>query len=268
MYNGLKKRKTFEELIEDLQNFDKLIKYPNRKATRIKEWIDMLNMNISSPINFVDDHIGKLFDDKAVQTDFIELKDKSTQTDINEKGTQVDITPQPLKYTKLLDSYAGPDVVDDSGWFSFKKKKKATQTLRAGHMQYPPTNYDPPSPPYTPSEPNGGRNAQPLDLPDLMNPLINMFFAPLNFGLGLLNNSPAETVNSSPPISVHSSPPVSVASSSTSKITTPPISVASSPPISVASSHHHVISPSSPSYLPLDSEPNTPASSRRSRRSR
>jgi hypothetical protein len=32
MYNGLKKRKTFEELIEDLQNFDKLIKYPNRKA--------------------------------------------------------------------------------------------------------------------------------------------------------------------------------------------------------------------------------------------
>ena len=85
MYNGLKKRKTFEELIEDLQNFDKLIKYPNRKATRIKEWMDMRNMNISSPINFVDDHIGKLFDDKAVQTDFIELKDKSTQTDINEK---------------------------------------------------------------------------------------------------------------------------------------------------------------------------------------
>ena len=59
MYNGLKKRKTFEELIEDLQNFDKLVKYPNRKATRIKEWMDMLNMIISSPINFVDDHIGK-----------------------------------------------------------------------------------------------------------------------------------------------------------------------------------------------------------------
>ena len=127
-------------------------------------------------------------------------------------------------------------------------------------MQYPPTDYDPPSPPSTPSEPNGDRNAQPLDLPDLMNPLINMFFAPLNFGLGLLNNSPAETVNSSPPISVHSSPPISVASSSTSKITTPPISV--------ASSHHHVLSPTSPSYAPLDTEPNTPASSRRSRRSK
>jgi hypothetical protein len=135
-------------------------------------------------------------------------------------------------------------------------------------MQYPPTNYDPPSPPSTPSEPNGDRNAQPLDLPDLMNPLIDIFFAPLNFGLGLLNNSPAETVNSSPPISVHSSPPISVASSSTSKITTPPISVASSPPISVASSHHHVISPTSPSYVPLDTEPNTPASSMKSRRSK
>ncbi len=29
--------------------------------------------------------------------------------------------------------------------------------------------------------PNGDRNAQPLDLPDLMNPLIDIFFAPLNF---------------------------------------------------------------------------------------
>ena len=28
MYGGPKKRKTFEELIVDLQNFDKLIKYP------------------------------------------------------------------------------------------------------------------------------------------------------------------------------------------------------------------------------------------------
>ena len=46
MFQGLKKRPTFEELIQDLQNFDKLIKYPNRKATRIKEWVDMLNLNI------------------------------------------------------------------------------------------------------------------------------------------------------------------------------------------------------------------------------
>ena len=49
MYNGLKKRKTFEELIEDLQSFDKLITYPNRKATMMKYWMYMINMNISSP---------------------------------------------------------------------------------------------------------------------------------------------------------------------------------------------------------------------------
>ena len=53
----IKKRPTFEELIQDLQNLDKLIKYPNRKATRIKEWVDMLNLNISSPVNFVDEQI-------------------------------------------------------------------------------------------------------------------------------------------------------------------------------------------------------------------
>ena len=64
----IKKRPTFEELIQDLQNFDKLIKYPNRKATRIKEWVDMLNLNISSPVNFVDEQIKQIFEDKAVQT--------------------------------------------------------------------------------------------------------------------------------------------------------------------------------------------------------
>ena len=45
MFQGLKKRPTFEELIQDLQNFVKLIKYHNRKATMIKEWVDMLNLN-------------------------------------------------------------------------------------------------------------------------------------------------------------------------------------------------------------------------------
>ncbi len=63
----------------------------------MKDCMDVLNLNISSPVDFVDEHSGQLFDDTAVQTDFIKLKDKSTQTDINEKGTQVNITPQPVK---------------------------------------------------------------------------------------------------------------------------------------------------------------------------
>ena len=266
----IKKRPTFEELIQDLQNFDKLIKYPNRKATRIKEWVDMLNLNISSPVNFVDEQIKQIFEDKAVQTELLKLADKATQTDINEKGIQVDITPIPLKYTKLLGSYEGPDVIDDSGWFSFKKKRKATQTLRFGSAYDYPISYTPPSPPSPPL--SSSPNARPTEIPDLINPLINAFFAPLNFGLGILNDSPVNSnisVQSSPPISVHSSPPISIASSSTSKISSPPISVASSHPISVASSHH-ITTPVSPSYLPDQSEPNTPASSssRRSRRSK
>ena len=200
----------------------------------------------------------------------LKLEDKATQTDINEKGIQVDITPTPLEYTKLLGSYAGPDVVDDSGWFSFKKKRKATQTLRFGSAYDYPISYTPPSPPSPPS--SSSPNARPTEIPDLINPLINAFFAPLNFGLGILNDSPVNSnisVQSSPPISVHSSPPISIASSSTSKISSPPISVASSHPISVASSHH-ITTPVSPSYLPDQSEPNTPASSssRRSRRSK
>ncbi len=40
----------------------------------MKDWMDMLNLNISSPVTFVDKHIGKLIYDTAVQTDFIELK--------------------------------------------------------------------------------------------------------------------------------------------------------------------------------------------------
>ena len=118
MYGGLKKRKACEELAQDLQHFDKLIKYPNRKATMIKEWMDMLNLNISSPVNFVDEQIKQIFHDKAVQTELQKLEDKSTHTDINEKGIQVNITPKPFKYTKLADSYASPDVVNDSGWFN------------------------------------------------------------------------------------------------------------------------------------------------------
>ena len=102
MFQGLKKRPTFEELIQDLQNFDKLIKYPNRKATRIKEWVDMLNLNISSPVNFVDEQIKQIFEDKAVQTELLKLADKAMQTDINEKGIQVDITPTIIEIYRII----------------------------------------------------------------------------------------------------------------------------------------------------------------------
>ncbi len=47
MYNGLRKRKTYEELIVDLHNFDKLIKYPNRKASVVKEWMNSINEHIT-----------------------------------------------------------------------------------------------------------------------------------------------------------------------------------------------------------------------------
>ena len=119
----------------------------------------MLNLNIYSPENVVDEQIKQIFEDQAVQTELLKLEDKATQTDINEKGIQVDITPTPLKYTKLLGSYAGPYVVDDSGWFSFKKKTEATQTLSSSHVNDPPISYTPPSPPSPPSPIDNDPNA-------------------------------------------------------------------------------------------------------------
>ncbi len=76
MYRGLKKRKTFEECVQDLQHFDKLIKYPNRKATRIKECMDMLNLNIYSTVNFVDEQTKQIFHDKAAQAELLKLERK------------------------------------------------------------------------------------------------------------------------------------------------------------------------------------------------
>ncbi len=222
----------------------------------------------------MDDKIKKILEDKAVQTILKEFDDKATQTDINEKGTQADIKPEPGTYQKILSHYIGPEVVDDSGWFRWKKTKKATQTLRIPILHDPIIERVPPPTPPTPLAPIS--NEQPLEIVDLINPLIDGFFAPLNFGLTLLNHSPANSVHdgsppvsihsspanyvhSSPPISIHTSPPISVhssSSSSKSKIT--------SPPMSVASSHPNVLSPASPPYLPLELEPDFPATSKSS----
>ena len=124
MYGGLKKRKTFEELIVDLQNFDKLIKYPNRTGTFTQQWIGAINSNITSPVNYADEHIKKLLKDQAVQTALKELEDKETQTDINHKEVQVQVIPNLTRYFKMLGPYASPDVVDHSGWFSRRKKRR------------------------------------------------------------------------------------------------------------------------------------------------
>ena len=297
MYNGLKRRKNFEELINDLQNFDSLVKFPNRKASILKEWIDMLTRNITDPSQISDEALKQILHDKAVQTSSIEVEHKATQTDLFEKGVQVDIEVLPFIYQKILGPYEGPDVVDHSGVFTWRKKNrvKATQVLRIPRSIDPLGKWEPPSTPSTPL--SEGKRNKPIspNIPGIINPVLDAFFAPLNYGLGLLNQSPNISVHSSPAISVHSSPAISVhnspvisvhdspvisvhdspvisvhdspaisahsslpisvnssSSSSTSRITSPPISVASS---------HHVLSPTSPSYLPVQEDANSPASS-------
>ena len=106
------------------------------------------------------------------------------------------------------------------------------------------------------------------NVPDLISPLLDAFFAPLNATFGWLNTSPQISVHSSPPISIHSSPPISIQSSpSISSRSSSTSSNHPSPPISIHSSPHISV-PSSPSDVEIPSSPSSMASSRRSIRSR
>ena len=137
MYSVLKKRKNFEELINDLQSFDSLVKYPSREASILKEWIDTITSNITDPSQISDEALKQILHDKAIQTSLIEMSDKATQTDRNEKGVQVNIIPELGKYTKLLHPYAGAEVVDHTGWFNKVRKQKATRHPMPGAMRIP-----------------------------------------------------------------------------------------------------------------------------------
>ena len=147
---------------------------------------------------------------------------------------------------KRLNPYFGPDVIDDSGWFNWKKPmKKATQTLTSSPVIGSKIR-TPPSTPPSSTEYQPTIEAEPTmddQILNLINPLLDTIYSPLIFGVGLLNYSPPDPLHGSPPISSHASPPVSIHSSSTSKIT--------SPPISIASSHSDSSSPSSPSEVPI-----------------
>ena len=188
--------------------------------------------------------------DKAVQTELIQMAHKSTQTDLNEKGIQVEINPNSSIYMKRLNPYFGPDVVDDSGWFNWKKpRKKATQTLSSSPVVGSKIRTPPSTPPssneYLPTIEPTIEDEPTMDdqVIGIINPLLDTIYSPLTFGLGLLNYSPPISIHGSPPISIHSSPPISIHSSSTSKIT--------SPPISIASSRSNSSSPASPSEVPV-----------------
>ena len=109
----------------------------------------------------------------------------------------------------MLGPYTGPDVVDHSGWFSRRNKKKATQTMRMPFVDPPKEDETPPPslPPTPPSPdpiPDQQADQQPLQLPDCVSPLIDGFFAPINFGLGFFNSDQPNT----PPDSNHNSPPI------------------------------------------------------------
>ena len=208
------------------------------------------------------------------------------------QGVQVDVEVNKEIPFKQLGNYMGVEV--QSFYNSKNKRNKMTQTLRQ-MLDDVDKYYDTvsnPTPPQTPPKPQintlrntvgieipiypdyGLPDAEPVadeeeeNVPDLISPWHDAFFAPSNATFGWLNTSPQISVHSSPPISIHSSPPISIQSSpSISSHPSPPISIHPSPPISIHSSPHISV-PSSPSDVEIPSSPSSMASSRRSIRSR
>jgi len=264
MYNGLRRRKTYDELIINVTQSNYAREHIDRERTIPIPWgtHEMSHQIGKQDMSTQTDQTTTA--DKATQT-VIRVKDKATQTDVNDKATQANIKVDPRYWLKDLKPYVGPDVVDHTslsffGWFKKRQDKiKATQTPRlTTAFTYPLYFYEPDDEP----EQQQGTEDREFELPDVINPLLDAFFAPLNFGLGMLNPD-HESIHSSLPISVHSSPPISVHSS-------PPISVHSSshhtsPPISVHSSPAASIAPSSPSTVPVAGSSGSSSSSSSSR---
>ena len=73
MYKGLKKRKTYDEMINYLLHNQEIINYPNRSENKIKEWIDQkfADYNLYKEIRLQDElkqnKIEKLFVSRSTQ---------------------------------------------------------------------------------------------------------------------------------------------------------------------------------------------------------
>lgn len=170
MYKGLKKRKTYDEMINYLLHNQEIINYPNRSENKIKEWIDQKfdDYNLYKEMRLQDEikqkRINKLLTNQTTQTDpvidvperTVDMEDKSTQTKIKTKNRNVGVdwndqsTTTPSIWYKRSDykelgPYTGDEVVRyinyrnkflQPDWENLElqrlpyTKHKATQVLR------------------------------------------------------------------------------------------------------------------------------------------
>ena len=177
MYHGLKKRKTYDEIINYLLYDQEIIKYPDRSAKKRKEWTDQ---------KF---HDYNLYKEMRLQKELknIQIKrlfsNKSTQTYINHKATQDNIVVDENQPFKKLDFYTDEEVIDRRYLLNRKIKDKETQTRR-----YQPNNiiyeyYDQIEDPQQPQA-----NIFEIFANNIISPLINQLPP-------LLGNSPSQEYN-------------------------------------------------------------------------
>ncbi len=245
-YNGLRRRQSYDELVDYLLNRQETIKYPKRTELYPRGILDdfhdqskVLTEGIAVPD----------VEDKETQTEIRKIE-KATQTDVFHKGVQVNVKINPNEYQKHLRAYNGEEVINYRYWFNWYIKDKATQTSAFTflnrkefvHPEFTP----PPSPVHEKDHP-------PLCI-NMATQLASAFFTPVDFGLAMIGNYVNNPNELSP---LHDYPQVASPAASSNNIASVSRteSVASSRPasrpVSVHSSPHYPASPASPSYLPV-----------------
>ena len=130
-YNGLRKRPTYDSLVDYLEHHQEIITYPNRKATHI------MNDNI------FDDFTEEYDKQKQIGSMVITKTDKSTQTDLyTDSGMTVNLKNFREEYKAKLASgrwhLEGGSVANFRNWRNSTVKYKETQTmdLKVNRMYY------------------------------------------------------------------------------------------------------------------------------------
>ena len=245
-YNGLRKRQTYDELIDYLLNKQETIKYPSRIKLYPRSVLDDL----------CDTKAFKILrkEDTETQTELI-MSDKATQTDLSRKAVQVNVKLNPTEYQHWLKAYDGEEVINYRYWLNLKIKDKATQTPKFSIINRTEYEYPVFTPPSTPVR---EKRKPPLNV-NMATQIANTTTTSINFGLTAIGNY---LTNQNPISPLYYSNINSPSSSVTSVIASSrPVTVNSSRPVSVQSSPHHPVSPYSPSYLPVPYEEDSPASS-------
>jgi len=219
-YNGLRKRQTYDELIDYLLNKQETIKYPSRIKLHPRGILDDLYDIKASKI---------LHKEDETQTE-LRMSDKAIQTDLSRKGVQVNVKLKPNEYQHWLKAYDGEEVINYRYWLNLKIKDKATQTPKFSITNRKDYEYLVFTPPSTPAR---EKRKPPLNV-NMATQIANTTTTSINLGLTAIGNY---LTNQNPLSPLHYSNINSPSSSVTSVIASSrPVSVNSSRPVTVASS--------------------------------